>query len=469
MHTVTQPLLRQPPELVRELCPSCGDNEVKTICHCTGDRLLHRGLKHEDSEVSGSCSGGKHKAEISLSDEEDFPSQELHMLKKNSGIFNVVNVGTADTLNDKNVCPLDQNVEALSRALEEQSLSEVCGKKSTMTVLVSDNCFQNQSENITVAVGSDRKFLTDLSYSESVSSTRGLKMDFDSSFDGILNAEHVTCDQNSLHVKDIVDYSTLTNHQKCTNLVGDDFKSNSSINITGCDEGTSSIIDSSLCSSEPIPLHSISSLSLQSLLQILKMEHNYSKKPSSDKMNMDSHCTEERNSKIRVMKGSTRSLECDSENKECKRLKTNRSELQGTSFLHLSQSALPQSTKKSTGTRKTKEENQIRVDEYDFGDTTLCSFCKSNYGSNGCLFYPQRISKFGSQVSVCECCDMDEDNDTDDVDFEMCKSEGGDAHDSNEGKGNSDVAKVSKVPNINPGWYGKGYRKRIKRRRLEKL
>jgi hypothetical protein len=469
MHTVTQPLLRRPPEVMPELCPDCGDNEVKVFCHCTGNRLLHRGLKLEDHEVSGSCSGSKRKAEISLCDEEDFPSQELYMLKRNSGDFNAINVGIADTLTDKKVCPVDKNVEDLSRALEEQSLEEVCGKKSRMTVLVGGNSFQNQSDNVTVGVASDRKFHTDLSFSESVTSICGLKVDFDTSFDGILRAEHVTCDQNSLHVKDIIEYSTSTNHQKCCHLVGNDIQSSSSINCTHCDEGTSSITDSRLHADEPSPFHSISSLSLQSLVQILKMEHNYSKKPSNHKTNTESQCTEETDSRLSVIKESTHSLESDSESKECKRLKTNRSVVQGTSFSRLSQSTLPQSTKKSTVTQKTKDKKQICDDEYDFGDTTLCSFCKSNYGSNSCLFYPQRISKFGSQVSVCECCDMDEDNDTDDVDFEVCKSEGGDARDSNEGKGNSDVAKVSKVPNINPGWYGKGYRKRIKKRRLEKL
>ena len=469
MHTVTQPLLRRPPEVMQELCPDCGDSKVKMFCHCSHGGLLHRGLKHEDHKVSGSCSGSNRKAEISLCDEEDFPSQELHMFKKNGGDFNVMNVGTADTLTDKNVCSLDKNVEDLSRALEEQSLGEVCRKNSTMTVLVGDNSFQDQSDNVTVDVGSEIKFDTDLSCSESVSSIWGLKVDFDTSFDGILKAEHVSCDHNSLHVKDIVAYSTSTNPQKCSHLVGNDCQSNDSIKRTGCDEGTSSETGSSLHANEPSPLHSISSLSLQSLVQILKIEHNYSKKPSSHTMSMESPCTEKMNSKVSVITGSTHSLESDSENKECKRLKTNRSELQGTSFAHLSQSTLPQSTKKYTRTQKTKDDKQVCDDEYDFGDTTLCSFCKSNYGSNSCLFYPQRISKFGSQVSVCECCDMDEDNDTDDVDFEMCKSEGGDAHDSGECKGNADVAKVSKVPNINPGWYGKGYRKRIKKRRLEKL
>lgn len=469
MHTVTQPSLRRPPEMMQESCPDCGENKVKMLCHCTRGGLLHRGLKLEDDEVSGSCSGSKHKAEVSLCDEEDFPSQELHMLKRNSGDFNVINVDTADTLTDKNVCSLDKNVEDLSRTLEEQRLGEVFTKNSTVTVLVDDDRFQNHSDNVTVDVGSEIKFDTDLSCSESVTSMRGLKMDFDTSFDEILKAEHVSCDQNSLHVKDIVAYSTSTNPQKCSHLMGSDCQSNGSIKRTGCDEGTSSIIDSSLDANEPSPLRSSSSLSLQSLVQILNIEHNYSKKPSSHTMSMDSQCTEEINSKVSVITGSTHSLESDSENKECKRLKTNRSELRGTSLTRSSQSTSPQSTKKSTVTQKTKDEKQICDDECDFGDTTLCSFCKSNYGSNSCQFYPQRISKFGSQVPVCECCDMDEDNDTDDVDFEMCKSEGGDAHDSSECKGNADVAKVSKVPNINPGWYGKGYRKRIKKRRLEKL
>ena len=469
MHTITQPLLRRPAEVMQESCPDCGDNKVKMICHCTRGGLMHRGLKLGDHEVSGSCSGSKRKAEISLCDEEDFTSQELHLLKRNSGDLNVINVGTADTLTDKNVCCLEKNVEDLSRALEKQSLGEKCRKNSTVTVLVDDSRFQNQSDNVTVDVGSEIKFDTDLSYSGSVISVQGLKMDFDTSFDEILKAEHVPCDQNSLHVEDIVAYSTSTNPQKCSHLVGNDCHSYDSIKCIGCDEGTSSITGSSLHANEPSPLSSSSALSLQSLVQILKIEHNYSRNPSSHTVSMESQCTGEINSKISVITGSTHSLESDSENKECKRLKTNRSELQGTSFTRSSQSTLPQSTKKSTGTQKTKVEKQICDDECDFGDTTLCSFCKSNYGSYSCLFYPQRISKFESQVPVCECCDMDEDNDTDDVDFEMCKSEGGDAHESGECKGNADVAKVSKVPNINPGWYGKGYRKRIKKRRLEKL
>jgi len=470
MHTVTQPLLRRPPEVKQELCPDCGDSKVKMFCHCAHGGLQQRGLKLEDHEVSGSCSSSKRKAEISLCDEEDFPSQELHMLKRNSGDIHVINVGTAETLTDKNVCSLDKNVEDLSRALGEQSLGEVFRKNSTVTVTVDDNHFQNQSDNVTEDAGSEVKFDTDLSCGGSVTSIWGLQMDFDTSFDGILKAEHVSCDQNSLHIEDIVAYSTSTNPQKCSRLVGNDCQSSGSIKHTGCDEGTCSIIGSSLHANEPSPLcSSSSSLSLQSLVQILKIEHNYSKKPSSRTTSMESRCTEEMNSKISVITGSTHSLESDGENRECKRLKTNRSELRGTSFTLSSQSTLPQSTKKSTGTQKTKDEKQSCDDECDFGDTTLCSFCKSNYGSNSCLFYPQRISKFGSQVPVCECCDMDEDNDTDDVDFEMCKSESGDAHDSGECKGNADVAKVSKVPNINPGWYGKGYRKRIKKRRLEKL
>jgi len=469
IHTITQPLLRQPPEVKQELCPDCGDSKVKMFCHCAGDGLLHGGLKLEDHEVSGSCSGSKCKAEIGRRDEEDFPSQELHALKRNTGDFNIINVGTADTLTDKNVCSVDRNVDDLSRALEEQSLGEECRKSSTVTVSVDDDCFQNESDNVTADAGSEKKFDTDLSCGESVTSIRGLKQDFDTSFDEILNAEHVSCDQNSLHVKGIVAYSTSTNPQKCSHLMGNDCRSSGSIKRTGCDEGASSIIGSSLHANEPSPLCSSSSLSLQSLVQILKIEHNYSKNPSSCTMSMESRCTEEINSKISVITGSTHSLESDGENKECKRLKTDRSKLRGTSFTRSSQSTLPQSTKKSTGTRKTEDEKQICDGEYDFGDTTLCSFCKSNFGSNSCLLYPQRISKFGSQVPVCECCDIDEDNDTDDVDFEMCKSEGGDARDGGECKGNADVAKVSKVPNINPGWYGKGYRKRIKKRRLEKM
>jgi hypothetical protein len=466
MHTTTQPLLKQPLQVMQESCPNCGNSEVEAVCCCTRSRSV----KLEDGEVSGS----NHKDEIRVCEKEDSTSQEFHMLKRNSGNFNFVNTGTAE------VGALDKNIEDPSEVLEEQSLKEELEKSDAMTVLVGDNWFQNQSENISLDVGFDKKFRSNLPCNESVTSMIGLKMNLDTSFDQVLNSDQGNCDQNSLRVKNItVECSTSMNHRKCSHLIGINSQSSSSINSTGCDRGKSSITDTGYVPSghanEASPLHSISTLSLQSLTNILQIEHNYSKKPSSHRMNKESQCTEERNSKVKGIKGSMHSLENRRRSIQCKRLKIDRTEMQGaTSFSHLPQSASPQSTKRSTGTQKTKDEKQICDDKYDFGDTTMCSFCKSNYSSNSCLFYPQWTSKFeniplGSQVSICECCDTDEDGDTDDVDHVTCNLEGGDNHDSNEGKGNTDANKVSKVPNINPGWYGKGYRKRTKKKRLEKL
>lgn len=469
VHTATQPLLRQPLEVMQ--------SELRALSQCTGHRLLHNGVQLESSEVSGSCSGSSHEVEIGVHKMEDFSSQEMHILKMNSGNFNFMNIDTSDTPSSQEVCTSDGNIEGPSDVLEEQSLKKVFEKNSTISLLVDDNWFQNQSENMILDIGSGRKFCSNLPCNESVTSIIGLKMDLDTSFDEILNTDQVNCDQNSLQVKDIIVESTSMNRLKCSYLIGSNSQSRKSINSTGCDRGTSSITDSSYILSvhanEPSPHHSVSSL--QSLTQILQIEHNYSKRPIDHRRSTESQCTQEKNSKVKAVEGSVHSLESGIGSPECKRLKTNRFELPGTTSLsHLPQSSSPQNTRKSGGTQKPEGEKQICDDEYDLADTTMCSFCKSNYSSNICLFYRHWTAKFeniplGSQVSLCECCDMDEDGDTDDLDLETSKSESGDVHDSGEGKGNCYVNKVSKVPNINPGWYGKGYRKRTKKKRLEKL
>lgn len=466
-HTATQPLLKQPLEVMQEKCPNCGDSEMTALCCCSGESLLLRGVKCEAGEVSGSC----HKTEIGVCKKEDPLSEELHVLKRNHGNFNFVRVGTEVT---QEVFAVDRRVENAPEVLDEHCFEKELKKNSTMTVLVGDNWFQNQSDNITLDKETDRKFGSDYPHNESVTSMIGLKMDSDS-FDQILNSDQSKCDPNSLHVKDIiVQCSTSMNLQKCRFSVGSNSQSRSSINSAGCERGTSSITEARY-TNEPPPHHSISVLSLQSLTQILQIEHNYSKKSISRRMDKDSQCTEERNSKFKGIRGSVHSLESRRDSTQCKRLKTNRTEMEGTmSFPLLPQLSSQQSTKKIIGTEKTKDEKQICDDKYDFSDTKMCSFCKSNYSSNRCLFYPRWTSKFeniplGSQVSICECCDTDdEDGDTDD-DLETCKSEGGDTHDSCEGKGSSDASKINKVPNINPGWYGKGYRKRTKKKRHEKL
>ncbi|PNF26563.1 hypothetical protein B7P43_G13256 [Cryptotermes secundus] len=471
VHTATQPLLRQPLEAMQ--------SELRALSKCTGHRLLHNGVKLEGSEVSGSCSGSSHEVEIGVHKMEDFSSQEMHILKTNSGNFNFTNIDASCTPCDQEVCSSAGNIEGPSEVLEEQRLKKVFEKNSTVSLLVDDNWFQNQSENTALDIGSGRNFCSNLPCNESVASIIGLKMDLDTTFDEIINTDQVNCDQNSLQVKDIIVASTSMNRLKCSCLIGSNSQSRKSINSTGCDRGTSSITDTSYILSahadQPSPLHSVSSLSLQSLTQILQIEHNYSKRPIGHGRNRESQCTQEKNSKVKAIEGSVLSLESGIGNPECQRLKTNRFELQGTtSSSPLPHSSSPQNTRKPGSTQKPEDEKQICDDEYDLADTTMCSFCESNYSSNICLFYRHWTAKFenislGSQVSICECCDMDDDGDTDDVDLETSRSEGGDVHDIGEGKGNYHANKVSKVPNINPGWYGKGYRKRTKKKRLEKL
>jgi hypothetical protein len=472
VHTATQPLLKQPLEVVQESWQDCRDSELPTLCHRTGHRLLHKEAKLEDIEVSGNCSGSSHEAEIGVHKMEDFSSQEMHILKRNSDNFNFMNANTLDMLSGQKVCSSDRNIDDLSEVLEEQNLKKVFARNSTVTVLVDDNWLQNESENMALDTGSGRKFRSNLSCNESVTNIIGLKLDLDTSFDEILSTDKVNCDQNSLQVNDIIVESTSMNCLKCSCLISSNSQCRSSINSAGCDRGTSSNIDMSYMlgvrAIKPSPLHSVSSFSQQSLAQILEIEHNYSRKPSSQRRYKESRCVQEKNSKVKAIEGSVHSPENGIGSPECKCLKTNRSELQGALSSHLPQSSSTQST------RKSEDEKQICDDEYDLGDTTMCSFCKSNYSSNICLFYRHWTAKFeniplGSQVSICECCDTDEEGDTDDVDLETCKSEGGDVHDSSEGKGSCHINKVSKVPNINPGWFGKGCRKRTKKKRLEKL
>lgn len=468
VHTATQPLLKQPLEVVQESWRDCRESKLPALCHCTG----HKGVKLEDIEVSGNCSGSSREVEIGVHKMENFSSQEMHILKRNSDSFNFMSTNALDMLSDHKVCSSDRNVDDPSEVLEEQSLKKVFGNNSTVSVLVDDNWFQNQSETMALDIGSGRKFCSNLPCNESVTDIIGLKMDLDTSFDEILSTDKISCDQNSLQVNDIIVESTLMNCLKCSCLIGSNSQCRSSINSTGCDRGTSSNIDMSyflsVHATKPSPLHSVSSLSLQSLAQILEIEHNYSKKPSCLIRYKEGRCIQEKNSKVKAIKGSVQSLESGIGSLECKHLKTNRSGLQGTMSSHMPQSSSTQST------RKSEDEKQICDDEYGLGDTTMCSFCTSNYSSNICLFYRHWTASFaniplGSQVSICECCDTDEEGDTDDVDLETCKSEGGDVHDSSEGKGSCHINKVSKVPNINPGWYGKGYRKRTKKKRLEKL
>lgn len=91
----------------------------------------------------------------------------------------------------------------------------------------------------------------------------------------------------------------------------------------------------------------------------------------------------------------------------------------------------------------TSHNNEKKSDKID------CSFCHEYYDSKGCLFYSTFPSNtpFASK-SACLCCG------------------GEDEEEEQEEEEDSSTDKIpTKVPNINPGWFGKGYRKKIKKRR----
>ncbi|KAJ4444280.1 hypothetical protein ANN_06072 [Periplaneta americana] len=474
-HTTTHPLLKQPSAVTQKPCPKCNENEVKPLCDCTKASTLgnknNRELKIEESEVSANNSDKCLKVETSVGEKEDSLAQDIQMLKDNKvGSFSSV---ALDVKKEKDECVLEECFEDLCSLPQKNSLKKEMSEDNKMSVFDNKCFFQHHSRSIASDKESLEIFRSNTSCNEYVSTTAGLKMEIDASFDQISNSDQNNCDRNSLHCKDIIlECSALTSYQSCSQSLGINSQSSSSINTVGCDSGASSIkddryfldINDSDCSKPS--LRSISPLSLQSLSRILQTEHSYSKRP-------DNHYVEGRDSKIEGVEGSTHSFVNKRESRQCKRVKTNNTNMQSTRSSLTSQTSSPQSTKESTGKIKTKDEKkQICDDKYDFGDTIMCSFCKSNYSSNSCLFYPQWTSKFenipvGSRVSVCECCDTDEEDDTDDA--EICKSEGGDTHDSCESKASADASKVAKVPNVNPGWYGKGYRKKTKRKRLEKL
>lgn len=81
-------------------------------------------------------------------------------------------------------------------------------------------------------------------------------------------------------------------------------------------------------------------------------------------------------------------------------------------------------------------------------ESVSCSFCFNNYNSQNCLFYLVHDPNTPHDVaSVCLCCDGDdEEEDQEEQEEESDKN-------------------ANKVININPGWFGKGYRKKIKKRK----
>ena len=363
-------------------------------------------------EVSASFGGPK----VEIDDSEEVQVKTENSCDTFHFVSTVSDIGLVDNI-------LDQKAEDPLALVEGQSSGDSSNQTgNTVMILIEENWIPNAQQAI--SSDSDPLLIED----------GGLILDLEES----LNYNQGICDQNSLQVEDIiVECSTSLNSEDISSLIGNNTHT-SSIS----DSGASSIKGSLLVLDDPSSLFSISALT-----QVLQLEHSYSKasgngsQATGDVIKIDEENLE-----------SVHSLGDDKRTNSCKRIKTNRTE-------NPLLSSLPQSTKKLTGKLNASDVKQVCDDKYDFGNTAMCSFCSLNYSSKICLFYRKWTSKFenipiGSRI--CGCCDTDEDDDTD-ADTGTCKTDG-----------NTDSNKIPKVPNVNPGWYGKGYRKRTKRKKIEK-
>lgn len=81
----------------------------------------------------------------------------------------------------------------------------------------------------------------------------------------------------------------------------------------------------------------------------------------------------------------------------------------------------------------------------------FCKYCRSYYHSMFCLFY-RRQSSTVPPDPPCYCCDEEDEKDPSSPDADVKSADDSDKS-------------TNKVPITNPGWFGKGYRKKIRKKR----
>lgn len=115
--------------------------------------------------------------------------------------------------------------------------------------------------------------------------------------------------------------------------------------------------------------------------------------------------------------------------------------------------------------KKDTSEDKDDTKKTDVSVSRYCTFCHPVYGSTKCLFYHRYESKFKENVEVCLCCD----DDTDEEDENELKTDDiADKNDDTPDK-NDDISdkneEVIEKAKVTAGWFGKGYKKRIKKKK----
>lgn len=118
-------------------------------------------------------------------------------------------------------------------------------------------------------------------------------------------------------------------------------------------------------------------------------------------------------------------------------------------------------------------------------DAAECGFCFDNYAEDKCQFYgsyadfhvPSIRERNGKRI-LCECCDyddakmdVDEEATSDDVDGSegtKTNSEEDDLEGGTVKRQKADKSKEKSQRAVQPGWYGKGYKKAVKRKKARR-